>query len=119
MSEGTAFLLLKGWLTVSVLAFALNELRILRRDARAASKPAGHPTRRERAVRPAVRVKAEIAPGMTGTGYSIMGVTLVMFLFGMVKGHYTGSSAVRGGFQTALVGGLAAGAAFFLARAVA
>jgi putative copper export protein len=36
MSEATAFLLLKGWLTVSVLAFALNELRILRRDARAA-----------------------------------------------------------------------------------
>jgi len=36
MSETTAFLLLKGWLTVSVLAFALNELRILRRDERAA-----------------------------------------------------------------------------------
>lgn len=36
MSETTAFLLLKGWLTLSVLAFAVNELRILRRDERAA-----------------------------------------------------------------------------------
>lgn len=55
-----------------------------RRDARAAAKPAGHPTRRERAGSPAVRAKVKMAPGMTGTGYSIMGVTLVMFLFGMV-----------------------------------
>lgn len=36
MSEGTAFLLLKGWLTFAMLAFAINELRILRRDERAA-----------------------------------------------------------------------------------
>lgn len=36
MSETTAFLLLEGWLTLSVLAFAVNELRILRRDERAA-----------------------------------------------------------------------------------
>lgn len=36
MSEDTAFLLLKGWLTFAMLAFAVNELRILRRDERAA-----------------------------------------------------------------------------------
>lgn len=44
MSETTAFLLLKGWLTLSVLAFAVNELRILRRDERAArAKAAAEP----------------------------------------------------------------------------
>lgn len=36
MSETVAFLLLKGWFTLAVLAFAINELRILRRDERAA-----------------------------------------------------------------------------------
>lgn len=41
MSETTAFLLLKGWLTLSVLAFAINELRLLRRDERAARAKAG------------------------------------------------------------------------------
>lgn len=36
MSETVAFLLLKGWFTLAALAFAFNELRILRRDERAA-----------------------------------------------------------------------------------
>jgi|GEM_PF-3612891 len=36
MSETIAFLLLEGWFTLAVLAFAVNELRILRRDERAA-----------------------------------------------------------------------------------
>lgn len=36
MSETVAFLLLKGWFTLVALAFAFNELRILRRDERAA-----------------------------------------------------------------------------------
>jgi VIT1/CCC1 family predicted Fe2+/Mn2+ transporter len=46
-------------------------------------------------------------------------VTLVaLFIVGMVKGHYTGVKALRAGFQTVLVGGLAAAAAFFLARMI-
>jgi vacuolar iron transporter family protein len=46
-----------------------------------------------------------------------VGVTLLaLFVFGAIKGHYTGVKAWRGGLQTVLVGGLAAAAAFFLAR---
>ena len=46
-----------------------------------------------------------------------IGVTLLALLFfGSVKGYYTGVKPLRGGFQTALVGGLAAAAAFFIAR---
>ncbi len=44
MSETTAFLLLEGWFTLVALAFAFNELRILRRDGRAArAKAAAEP----------------------------------------------------------------------------
>lgn len=46
MSETVAFLLLKGWFTLAVLAFAFNELRILRRDERAArARSAAHVVR--------------------------------------------------------------------------
>ena len=45
------------------------------------------------------------------------GFTLVALLvFGVVKGRFTGAGPVRSGFQTVLVGGLAAAAAFALAR---
>jgi VIT1/CCC1 family predicted Fe2+/Mn2+ transporter len=48
-----------------------------------------------------------------------VGVTLLALLFfGTVKGHYTGVKPFRAGLQTVLVGGLAAAAAFFLARLV-
>lgn len=47
------------------------------------------------------------------------GVTLVaLFVFGLIKGRFTGVSAVRAGMQTALIGGLAAGAAFGIARLI-
>ncbi len=46
-------------------------------------------------------------------------VTLTaLFLFGWIKGRVTGIKAFRSGLQTILVGGLAAGAAFFLARLI-
>lgn len=46
-----------------------------------------------------------------------VGFTLVALLvFGFVKGRFTGASPVRSGLQTTLVGGLAAAAAFTLAR---
>lgn len=49
-----------------------------------------------------------------------VGVTLVaLFLFGAVKGHYTGARWTRSAVQTTVVGGLAAAAAYFLARALA
>ncbi len=46
-----------------------------------------------------------------------VGFTLVaLFVFGWLKGHFTGAKPVRSALQTALVGGLAAGAAFGLAK---
>jgi len=48
-----------------------------------------------------------------------VGVTLsALFVFGAIKGHYTGVKPWRGGMQTVLVGGLAAAAAFFIARLI-
>lgn len=45
------------------------------------------------------------------------GVTLVALgLFGGIKGWFTGTPVIRSGLQTALIGGLAAGAAFLIAR---
>jgi len=48
-----------------------------------------------------------------------VGVTLLaLFVFGSIKGYYTGVKVFRAGAQTVLVGGLAAAAAFFIARLV-
>jgi vacuolar iron transporter family protein len=46
-------------------------------------------------------------------------VTLVALLvFGAVKGRFTGAPVIRSGLQTALIGGLAAAAAFGIARLI-
>jgi vacuolar iron transporter family protein len=46
-----------------------------------------------------------------------VGVTLVaLSVFGYVKGRFTGAAPVRSAWQTALIGGLAAAAAFLIAR---
>jgi VIT1/CCC1 family predicted Fe2+/Mn2+ transporter len=51
--------------------------------------------------------------------YVSVGVTLAaLFLFGFVKGRVTGINALRSGLQTTLIGGLAAGAAFAIARLI-
>lgn len=48
-----------------------------------------------------------------------VGVTLLaLFVFGAIKGHYTGVKPARGGLQTVVVGGLAAAAAFGIARLI-
>ena len=48
-----------------------------------------------------------------------VGVTLIALLvFGFVKGHYTGTRPARSALQTALIGSVAAGAAFLIARAI-
>ncbi len=45
------------------------------------------------------------------------GVTLAaLFLFGALKGHFTGASIMKSAVQTSIIGGLAAGAAFAIAR---
>jgi VIT1/CCC1 family predicted Fe2+/Mn2+ transporter len=46
-------------------------------------------------------------------------VTLIaLFVFGFVKGRFTGLPPLRGGIQTTLIGGLAAAAAFGIARLI-
>ena len=46
-------------------------------------------------------------------------VTLIaLAIFGYVKGRFTGANPVRSSAQTTLIGGLAAGAAFLIARAI-
>ena len=48
-----------------------------------------------------------------------VGLTLIALLaFGAVKARLTGISPIKGGLQTAIIGGLAAAAAFGIARAV-
>jgi len=47
------------------------------------------------------------------------GITLLaLFVFGLIKGRFTGVSPLRSGAQTALIGGLAAAAAFGIARMI-
>ncbi len=55
---------------------------------------------------------------LTGLWFSV-GITLVALLvFGYIKGHFTGISPLQGGLQTVLTGGLAAAAAFALAKLI-
>ena len=49
---------------------------------------------------------------------SVIVTLAALAVFGYVKGHFTGSSPVRSAVQTTLIGGLAAGAAFLIARAI-
>ena len=43
---------------------------------------------------------------------------LALFIFGYVKGHFTGTKPLRSALQTTLIGSVAAGAAFAIARAI-
>lgn len=48
-----------------------------------------------------------------------VGLTLIaLFAFGYVKGTFTGTNPLKSALQTTLIGGLAAGAAFGIARAI-
>jgi vacuolar iron transporter family protein len=49
---------------------------------------------------------------------SVAFTLLALFVFGYVKGHFTGARPIRSALQTTLVGGLAAAAAFAIARAI-
>jgi VIT1/CCC1 family predicted Fe2+/Mn2+ transporter len=49
---------------------------------------------------------------------SIIVTLIALFLFGYIKGRFTGTKPLRSGSQTVLVGGLAAGVAFLLARLI-
>lgn len=49
---------------------------------------------------------------------SVMVTLVALLIFGYVKGHFTGTRPLRSSLQTTLIGGLAAGAAFGIARAI-
>lgn len=49
---------------------------------------------------------------------SVACTLLALFVFGYVKGHFTGARPVRSALQTVLVGGIAAAAAFAIARTI-
>ena len=60
------------------------------------------------------------ADGFSGVGPAgfVIATIVALALFGAVKGHYTGMSAGSSALRTALIGGLAAAAAFGIARLV-
>lgn len=49
---------------------------------------------------------------------SVVVTLLALLVFGYVKGRFTGAHPIRSGFQTMFIGGLAAAAAFFIARLI-
>jgi VIT1/CCC1 family predicted Fe2+/Mn2+ transporter len=50
---------------------------------------------------------------------SVIVTMIALFLFGFLKGRFTSTRPVRSGWQTVLVGGVAAAAAFTIARLIA
>ncbi len=60
-----------------------------------------------------------LAPSASEALLISVGITLfALLVFGAVKGRLTGAGTVRSGMQTMLIGGLAAGVAYALARAL-
>lgn len=51
-------------------------------------------------------------------GYSASTTLVALLIFGYVKGRFTGAAPLRSAIQTVLIGGLAAAAAFLIARAI-
>jgi VIT1/CCC1 family predicted Fe2+/Mn2+ transporter len=60
-----------------------------------------------------------VRSAVTALPLSIVVTLAALLAFGYVKGRFTGSRPVRSALQTALIGGLAAAAAFVIARAIA
>jgi VIT1/CCC1 family predicted Fe2+/Mn2+ transporter len=60
-----------------------------------------------------------LLPGQRAALLASVGVTLAaLAVFGTIKGRFTGMKPLRSAFQTTLIGGLAAAAAFLIARAI-
>lgn len=51
--------------------------------------------------------------------FSVTVTLLALFLFGYVKGRYTGAAPMQGAIQTLIIGALAAGAAYLIAKWIA
>jgi VIT1/CCC1 family predicted Fe2+/Mn2+ transporter len=50
---------------------------------------------------------------------SVIMTIVALAVFGWVKGHYTGARPLKSSIQTTITGGLAAAAAFLIAKAIA
>jgi len=50
--------------------------------------------------------------------FSVAVTLIALFVFGFIKGRFTGTRPLRSALQTALIGSLAAGAAFLIARLI-
>lgn len=50
--------------------------------------------------------------------WSVIGTLIALLIFGGIKGSFTGANPLRSAVQTALIGGLAAAAAFTIARLI-
>ena len=59
------------------------------------------------------------AADVSGCPFSVAVTLIALALFGYVKGHFTGTGPGRGALQIVLIDGLAAAAAFAIARAIA
>lgn len=63
-----------------------------------------------------------LAPYMATTNaqtaliYSVVATLIALFIFGYIKGRFTGMKPLRSALQTLLIGGLAAATAFGIAR---
>jgi vacuolar iron transporter family protein len=58
------------------------------------------------------------APVTKALYISVIATLLALLVFGYIKGRFTGTGPFRSAFQTALIGGLAATAAFLIARLI-
>jgi VIT1/CCC1 family predicted Fe2+/Mn2+ transporter len=52
----------------------------------------------------------------TALGYSVASTAVALAVFGYIKGRFTGASPLRSSIQTTVIGGLAAGAAYAIAK---
>ncbi len=59
-----------------------------------------------------------LADARTALMWSIVLTLIALFIFGAIKGRFTGTNPLRSAAQTTLIGGLAAAAAFLIARAI-
>ena len=87
---------------------------------------------RGRALRSAITIAAAYAIGgfvplfpymlltrmRSAFSLSVTLTLLALFIFGYIKGRFTGSAPLRGALQTLIIGALAAGAAFFIAKLI-
>src|SRR5436190_4610393 len=55
---------------------------------------------------------------VTALLFSVVLTLVALFVFGFIKGRFTGTRPMRSALQTALIGSLAAGAAFLIARVI-